>query len=131
MANWDTDYLPASLKELIDVIGLEATKSLVGAYGGTRLTVPLKMPNTHALVELLGVEAARALSKHYALERFDVPNASSATKAFRNRQMREEHNMGISVRRLALCYNLTERRVWEILADTTPDERQVDLFNES
>lgn len=53
MANWDTDYLPASLKELIDVIGLEATKSLVGAYGGTRLTVPLKMPNTHALVELL------------------------------------------------------------------------------
>lgn len=39
--------------------------------------------------------------------------------------------MGISVRRLALCYNLTERRVWEILADTTPDERQVDLFNES
>ncbi|WP_328184657.1 Mor transcription activator family protein [Marinobacter sp. OP 3.4] len=132
MTDWDTDYLPTSLKELIDVIGLEATQALVSVYGGTRLTVPAKMRDDHPLAELLGVEAARTLSQHYALERVDVPTGSAATKAARNRKMREEHQVeGISVRRLALRYRLTERRVWEILAESVPDDRQADMFNES
>lgn len=59
MSDWDTDYLPASLKDLIDVVGLEPARKLVGVYGGTRLTVPAKMHEAHPLAELLGIEADR------------------------------------------------------------------------
>ncbi|TBW58538.1 hypothetical protein EZI54_03910 [Marinobacter halodurans] len=131
MSDWDTDYLPASLKDLIDVVGLEPARKLVSVYGGTRLTVPAKMHAAHPLAELLGIEAAQALSRHYALERVDVPTASAATKAARNREMREHHQAGVSVRRLALRYQLTERRVWEILAEDAPSSQQTDLFSES
>lgn len=129
MSEWDTEHLPMSLKEMSDIIGLEATHKLVSAYGGTRLRVPVKMPETHPLAELLGLEAARALSCHYGLEEFDVPTASAAIKRARNHRMYlEHHEEGVSARRLALKYRLTERRVWEILAEGDQDDRQVDLF---
>ena len=94
MTTWDTDYLPPSLCELVDVIGLQATQSLVSEYGGVRLTVPTKMPEDHPLAELLGIDAARKLSHHYAQERLDVPNAKAAIMAVRNQNMRQEHADG-------------------------------------
>lgn len=131
MTTWDTDYLPPSLKDLVDVIGLPAAQALVSEYGGVRLTVPLKMPEDHQLAELLGIEAARKLAHHYGLERLDIPNAKAAIMAVRNKQMRQDHADGVSARRLARRYRLTERRVWEILAEGVRDDRQADLFSES
>lgn len=131
MTTWDTDYLPPSLCELVDVIGLQATQSLVSEYGGVRLTVPTKMPEDHPLAQLLGVETARKLSHHYAQERLDVPNAKAAMLAVRNQNMRQEHADGDSARVLARRYRLTERRVWEILAEDAPSSQQTDLFSES
>jgi hypothetical protein len=130
MTTWDTDYLPPSLCELVDVIGLQAAQSLVSEYGGVRLTVPTKMPEDHPLAELLGIDAARKLSHHYAQERLDVPNAKAAIMAVRNKQMREDHADGMSARQLARRENLTERRVWEILSEGVHDDRQVDMFNQ-
>lgn len=130
MSEWDTEHLPMSLKEMSDIIGLEATRKLVAAYGGTRLRVPVKMPEAHPLAELLGLEAARLLSCHYGLEEFDVPTASAAIKRARNRRMQAEHREGVSARRLARRYQLTERRVWEILAEDLPSDNQAELFGE-
>lgn len=130
MTTWDTDYLPPSLCELVDVIGLQAAQSLVSEYGGVRLTVPTKMPEDHPLAELLGLDTARKLSHHYAQERLDVPNAKAAIMAVRNQNMRQEHADGDSARVLARRYRLTERRVWEILSEGMPDDRQVDMFSE-
>lgn len=131
MSTWDIDYLPPSLKELVDVIGLTAAQKLVSAYGGTRLVVPMKMPESHPLAQLLGLEAARKLSAHYAHERMDVPVALAAIRAVRDQTIRDEHREGVSARRLALRFQLTERRVWEILAGAPVDDRQTDMFSES
>tara|TARA_R110000823_G_scaffold290928_1_gene409204 strand:+ start:8572 stop:8991 length:420 start_codon:yes stop_codon:yes gene_type:complete len=117
VATWDSDDLPESLQEMSDVIGLEAVQTFVGVYGGTRLTVPQKMPDDHPLAELLGTEVAGKLSEHYALERVDVPRAHFARMHARNRRLCADHHAGESVRQLALQYRLTERRVWEILAE--------------
>ena len=51
VATWDSDDLPESLQEMSDVIGLEAVQKFVSVYGGTRLIVPLKMPDDHPLAE--------------------------------------------------------------------------------
>jgi len=131
MSIWDIDHLPSSLKDLVDVIGLAATQKLVSVYGGLRIIVPVKIPETHPLAELLGLETARKLSEHYALERIDLPNAKAAVQAVRDQKMQEEHRAGVSARKLAFQYRLTERRVWEILAGIKVDDRQTDMFSES
>lgn len=128
MTDWHLDYLPPSLRELVDVIGLTAAQKLVSEFGGLRLTVPVKMPEDHPLAQLLGWDAARTLSHHYAHERLDVPKALSAIQAVRNLQMRKDHAAGVSARQLALREGLTERRVWEILAEQPVDDRQSDMF---
>ncbi len=115
--DWDLEDLPASLQEMSDIIGLEAVQALVSAYGGTLLTIPQKLPEDHPLAVLLGTEVAGKLSEHYALERVDVPRAHFARMHARNRRLCADHHAGESVRQLALQYRLTERRVWEILAE--------------
>lgn len=126
---WDINFLPPSLRELVDVIGITAAQKLVNEFGGLRLTVPVKMPEQHPLAQLLGLESARKLSHHYAQERLDVPKALSAIQAARNHQMRIDHARGVSTRQLAQREGLTERRVWEILADRPVDDRQADMFD--
>jgi len=121
MRGFDAERLPNSLKEMVDIIGLEAVEKLVLAYGGTRLTVPKTMHEGHRLAKLLGLEFAQRLSENYALERFDVPTANVATKAIRNRRIRELNRRDkVSVRLLARQFDLSERQVWSILAEGSP-----------
>ena len=58
-----------------------------------------------------------------------MPNAKAAIMAVRNQNMRQEHADGDSARVLARRYRLTERRVWEILSEGVPDDRQTDMFS--
>lgn len=128
--DWDLDHLPQQLKDLVDVIGLAAVQRLVQNYGGVRVVVPSTMHADHPLARLLGLETARQLSHHYARERIDVPRAMGAVLAARNATIFRENTVnGISARRLALAYNLTERRIWEILAEQRCDDNQPDLFD--
>lgn len=126
---WDLDHLPQQLKDLVDIIGLPAVQRLVQHYGGVRVVVPEKMHAHHPLARLLGLEVAERLSHHYARERIDVPKALGAILAVRNAVIARDNAQGVSARRLALMHNLTERRIWEILAAQRVDDGQADLFD--
>lgn len=59
------DHLPETLREIAEVIGLEATITLVKARGGTSIYIPAYCKTDHWLAKLLGKEPADKLCAHY------------------------------------------------------------------
>lgn len=112
----DVQLLEPLLRQLVDLIGLGPTMALVDAYGGTRLCVPEKIENNQDLLALLGSETCRLLSRHYRLERLVIPKAEAALRAIRNRRILADLER-MSVRQVALKYQLHERRIWQIQAE--------------
>lgn len=115
-ADIDVQLLEPLLRQLVDLIGLGPTMRLVEAYGGTRLCVPEKIENNQDLLALLGSETCRLLSRHYRLERLVIPKAEAALRAIRNRRILADLER-MSVRQVALKYQLHERRIWQIQAE--------------
>ena len=112
----DVQLLEPLLRQLVDLIGLGPTMALVDAYGGTRLCVPEKIENNLDLLALLGSDTCRILSRHYRLERLVIPKAEAALRAIRNRRILADLER-MSVRQVALKYQLHERRIWQIQAE--------------
>lgn len=127
---WDLAYLPQQLQDIIEIIGLPAAKRLVEHYGGVSVMVPPQMREDHALARLLGLEAAQKLVEQYARERITVPRAYRAIIAFRNSLIRAAHADGKTAKELALLHGITERWIWNILANETADDSQKDLFDD-
>lgn len=127
--DWALNYLPQQLKDLIDVIGLEAVQKLVEVYGGVRLKFPLSLKPDHPLAKLLGWQTARTLCDHYGASFMDVPKAQSAITEYRNNLIREAHARGATVRELAYRYRLTQRRIWYILGAQAAIDNQLDMFD--
>ncbi|MEW5905120.1 MAG: Mor transcription activator family protein [Pseudomonadota bacterium] len=127
--NIDTDLLPLILQDIVELIGLPLTMTLVQARGGVRLYVPkLEMEDDHYLVQLLGREAAEKLQTMYGGdEHFDLPKAERAMLAVRDATIRRLRASGTSVRSLALEYGLTERQIYFICEDMV-DDRQMGMF---
>lgn len=124
----NASLLPPILQDLVALIGLPLTMSLVYAYGGTRLFVPKReVVENHYLATLLGIEAANKLVAHYGgEEHFDIPLAMRALKAVRNAQIRAERQ-NESERVLARRYKTTERNI-RLICGERVDDRQTALF---
>lgn len=121
--------LPASLREMVDVIGLQATLQLVEHKGGIRLYVPFEMKPEHWLARLLGFETAAKLAKYYGgQDPFDIPRALGAVIAARHRLIRDKYAKGKTQAELAREFNLTERRVRDIVNEVQADDPQAPLF---
>lgn len=122
-------YLPGVLQEIAELIGLPGTLKLVEVYGGVRLYVPKRMEQDHPLASLIGFDNAATLAATYGGElHFDIPRAVAATRAARDRRIRDDRATGRTHRELALRYGLTERQIRNILGDEGEDDRQVGLF---
>ena len=129
--NIDLALLPGALREIAELIGLPAALTLSRVYGGRRLYVPRRYDPEHPLVKLLGHQAAIRLIDNYGgLEHFDVPMAASLTRELRNRAIRRDRARGDSCSTLARRYQMTERTIWTILAQSTAEDapRQAALF---
>lgn len=59
------DQLPETLREIAEVIGLEATIALVRARGGTSIYIPAYSKDDHWLTKVVGKDAADALCAHF------------------------------------------------------------------
>lgn len=126
-ADIDIDDLPGILRDLVDLIGLTGTLTLVEHYGGVRLYVPVKYDPGHPLVKQIGHYAASKLIEVYAGEHFDMPKAEKALRAVRNRKIRAMYGQK-SQRRLAMEFGLTEKQIRNILADMSTEYTQEKLF---
>ena len=108
--------LPESLRELSDVIGLDATLMLVRHFGGIRLYIP-QDASGHSLADVLGTEALELLVQVYGGDRLEVPKGA---KVIRDEVLRRRYNGtdgtdGAHPRDLAREFFLTERQVRRIL----------------
>lgn len=109
------NLIPVSFREIAELIGEAATRSLVEKYGGRDVSIPKEPTPGHPLVGTLGPEAAAKLCERYARERIYVPRLQAIEKAHRDQEIRRQRRKGASIRELALRSGLSERRIKQIL----------------
>lgn len=125
----DIGELPASLQEMVRVIGLPATLSLVDLRGGIRLYVPFEMTPEHWLSRLIGFEAAVKLARYYGgQDPFFIPRALNAMIAARNKVIKDKYSKGKTQAQLAREFNLTERWVRDIVNAEPAPVRQASFW---
>lgn len=139
MTSWHAlclQLLPAVLQEFVSLIGIDATMRLVHRFGGTRVRIPLTATADHALAELIGMDQLVKLCDRFKGHRFDLPKAYAALLHIRNAKILAEYGPK-STRQLALEHGLTERQIWNIVANANTikaasqaaREHQSQLFN--
>ena len=101
--------------EIEQIVGREAFAKLVERFGGTRLYVPHKLGTGHHLHQLLGGDAASRFASSFGGLRIDVPRALTAQIERRNDLILAERAAGMTVRKLAFKYRLTERTISKII----------------
>ena len=111
---YDED-LPASLRELRDLIGINATLKLVESWGGIHLKVPGHYRDDHHLVRIIGQAATVKLVQHYGATPLYIPRAARLVQALRNIEIAERYDNNVSAERLAREYGISERQIWNIL----------------
>jgi Mor family transcriptional regulator len=120
--------LPASVQELVDLIGLQKAMKLVRSLGGTTFPVPKRQTKLgelryNMLADVVGVDAADALVRHFGGGELYVPRCAAALQAARDAEINAyfvaETNKGRSsaevVFHLARRYKLSDRRIWNVL----------------
>ena len=105
------DYFPQSVRELVDVIGLEPTLKLVNERGGTRIFIPVKTDSKHWLNDCIGAEAFTKLVAVYQGMELELPKCQAALLALREEQIAQEFENGATNAELALKYGYTERGI--------------------
>lgn len=124
----ETELLPESMADMVDVIGLPAVLALMEAFGGTELWIPEKLAHNHLLVDAIGAEAAQQLCEYMAREQIRIPRGAAIFREVRNRAIRRERTEGAKLSELALRYKMTDRQVLNILNAEPADDRQQDMF---
>lgn len=129
--NLNTELLPASIKELIDVIGVPASISIVEERGGVRLCVPKKANPEHWLNKLIGEESFKALVDYYQGEEIEIPRCVEALRGYKEQQILHASRQGASNAQLAQQFGYTERGIRKLRArlNDTMNSNQFDMFS--
>ncbi|QAZ67049.1 Mor transcription activator family protein [Solidesulfovibrio carbinolicus] len=133
--------LPASVAELVDLIGLDKAMKLVRSLGGTTFPVPKRQTKLgelryNMLADVVGLDAADALVKHFGGGELYVPRCAAALQAARDAEINAyfvaETRNGRSSAEVVFClamrYKLSDRRVWNILKTLPRTDAQFSLF---
>lgn len=117
------DNLPASVRQLIELVGAGPALALVLAFPGNLIKVPMGVqdsPMAARLEEVMGSAAARVLMANYGGERITIARCVGAARDARDRQIIADYDAGRSVAELAREHRLTERQVRTNLKRTFP-----------
>jgi hypothetical protein len=114
-AKLPTEYLPASIKELLTVLDTPTVYALIAEYGGTRLCVPKIAAKEHELVDLIGFDALVLLCQLFGGGVFDCPRCLKALNVLRDNELLSGKRTGLTLAQLARQYHLTERGVSKAL----------------
>ena len=115
----ELENLPGTVREIVELVGLQATMALVSKYKGIYLKVPTgrKEDGTTraALISLMGEEAADKFIGAYGGERVSIPMCDQALRDARDARMIADYDAGVSAAKLAQREGMTERNVRNIL----------------
>ena len=127
-------HLPAVLREIAEVAGLDAALRIAQLRGGARLSIPSRIDEDSWLAREIGLEAARKLSRHYTSGRtaaeIVVPLGPTGARAAMAAAIRRLLAQGVSgeeiARRLRIASRTVTRHKSRDRADL--DSRQGKLF---
>lgn len=128
------ELLPDSIFEIANLIGIAKAMQLVQAFGGTELRVPVGMENSmteQALIHAVGDETAQLLMEVYGGDRLYIPRCEVALKDWRDNRLIGEIRHAVmngmsqtrAIRQLAIQYELSERRIYELLKERLPQQQ--------
>lgn len=118
-------FLPDSIKELLDVVSVEAVIVLIERYGGTRVSVPKTALADHPLTALLGMDDFSKLCVYcQGTNSLDIPRCTSARTALRDSQLLKDSRAGLGLAELARKYEIGERGVSKALRRIEKHEYQ-------
>tara|TARA_R110002096_G_scaffold417159_1_gene620703 strand:- start:31 stop:423 length:393 start_codon:yes stop_codon:yes gene_type:complete len=123
----DLELLPKGLREIAELIGVNATLKVVKAYGGTRFWFCSKFDKGSDLVKLIGMSKAKILWENYQGERIVIDKAEAALRELRDREIFSKLNTH-KRSSLALEYHLTEETIYRIQRDRQQDKLQMKLL---
>ncbi|KDN12583.1 hypothetical protein [Snodgrassella communis] len=119
--------LPPIMHEIMDIIGLEATKALVDAIGGTsfRFSAGVKdCPRYRILCEAIGVEKTTKLLERFRNSDEYIPRCAQALRVltydkfksdFEHLTQLEKKSARMALLQLCPLYKITERTGWKIV----------------
>ena len=122
------EYLPPKLREIAEVVGLEAAIRLAEHWPGIRLFVPQRVHLQHPVALAIGMRAAEQLAARYGGETVCVPKAERYLRAIRNAEIVQRYQAGESAATLAREYGIHENHVYALVAREQA-EQQGDLFH--
>ncbi|MDP1964003.1 MAG: hypothetical protein Q8K93_17585 [Reyranella sp.] len=112
----DTGEPSPTLGSLTALLGAVAVDRLSTAFGGRRVYVPANLGAGHPLAVVAGLEAAQQLAANFAGSTLTLPITPG-----RRRQILDLDAAGWTRAAIASKVRLTERRVYQILADAALD----------
>ena len=106
----------ATINRLVEILGLPTALKFAKRFGGGRVSVPqpARLKPEGRIVQAIGIEAAAALSAEYRGLEIMVPRFAAYRRAERDRNILLKSSQGISARRLALEYKVSERHVYRV-----------------
>lgn len=124
------DWLPPLLAEIAEVTSLDAALALAAKRGGSRISIPAKMPDDHWIAQTIGITHARALAEHFrggnsgALVELPVGLASQT-----RRRIDAMLAQGVSADQIAMQLRVHRTTVFRRKAQASAkDDRQGSLF---
>lgn len=113
----------ARLEEIVQAIGLPATLGLIEKFGGVRVYFPhpSRVRADSDLARAIGAEAVQRLAALWPSTYVALPQAAAYLRRERNRAIHREKD-ALSIRELALKYELGERAVYSIIMNPPADE---------
>jgi Mor family transcriptional regulator len=113
------DLIPDSVLEMIEITDRQTAMCLVDRFGGREIYIPHAPVEGQILVEAIGLEAASALAFRYGGSYLHIPVCRSFWVALRNQEIQAAKRKGIKTSELAQQFNLSRRRIQEILASAS------------
>lgn len=126
-----TIKLPASLDEVVEVIGESLTLHLINAYGGTTQRLPAirNATDDHEFAKVIGKDKLHQLINAIGASRYVyIPRCADGLRQKRDREIVKRFTESDTVEQLAREYGLSDRQVWNILKKTEMDDGQTQLF---
>lgn len=119
------EKLPSVMREVAEVVGIAEVEVLIGAFGGTSLSIPATQQSrvVGRLQDKLGSALVHKLICNFAGTRIYIPKCEKIILQNRDKLLNQERDVlaksGVSERAivttLALKYDICDRHVWRIL----------------